>query len=309
MAEPESKPEPTPGAAPGSTDGAPRSAAMGAPHGETTEGVGLIATKKEFIKTFFARAEEFIETLLKENGKLRYQVLELQARLTAVGAPVDPGDAVTDLVTRIEALEAEREQMLARFRAVQRDNLDFEERSREIERENNNLANLYVASYQLHSTLDLREVTQIILEILLNFIGARTFAIVLVDESRGVLVPLAAEGIPRDRIPFVPVGKGAIGAVVTTGKALVDTVARAGSAGGSVELERPLIVSPLRIKEKVVGAIVIWEFLPQKTELADVDHELLNLLAAHAASALTSATLSADLGGRSPALWGAVDLV
>ena len=194
--------------------------------------------------------------------------------------------------------------MLARFRSVQRENLDFEERSREIERENNNLANLYVASYQLHSTLDLREVTQIILEILLNFVGARTFAIMLLDEQAGVLRPLASEGIPRERVPSVRSGEGIIGAVVPTGRVLLDE-----TRSGPLDLERPLIVSPLRIKERVVGAIVVWEYLRQKTELADVDHELLNLLAAHAASALQSAKLAHDLGSRSAGLWGAVDLV
>jgi transcriptional regulator with GAF, ATPase, and Fis domain len=213
---------------------------------------------------------------------------------------------LTGLVSRIEALEQEREQMLARFRAVQRENFDFEERSREIERENNNLANLYVASYQLHSTLDLREITQIIVEILLNFVGARTFAVLLLDETRGVLRPLAAEGIARDQVPAIAMGQGPVGAVVATGKALFDEAGA--SAGRGLDLERPLIVSPLRIKDKVVGAIVVWEFLRQKTELAEVDHEILNLLAAHAAAALQGAKLAAD--SRSPLeLWGAVDLV
>ena len=294
------------------SDGKTPSAAGGSGSGGGGGGEGetdLAATKKEFIQTFFKRAEEFTETLLRENERLRFRCLELEAqvRTGAVRIP-EQGGALKELVTRIEALEEEREQMLARFRSVQRENFDFEERSREIERENNNLANLYVASYQLHSTLDLREITQIILEILLNFVGARTFAVLLLDEQANVLRPLAAEGIPRERVPAFEVGAGAIGQVVHSGKALLD----GGSAQahrGPLDLERPLIVSPLRIKEKVVGAIVIWEFLQQKTEMADVDYELLNLLAAHAASALQSAKLAADLGGRPPALWRAVELV
>ena len=277
--------------------------------GEGTEGGGgLIATKKEFIQTFFKRAEEFTETLLRENERLRFQILDLEERVRSKETqPLDVAAAsgpLRELLTRIEALEQEREQMLARFRSVQRENLSFEERSREIERENNNLANLYVASYQLHSTLDLREVTQIILEILLNFIGAKIFAVLLLDEQANLLRPLAAEGIARDKVPVVKSGEGAIGAVVSTGRVLLETQRQQ-----PTNLDRPLIVSPLRIKDRVVGAIVIWEFLQQKTELADVDHELLNLLAVHAASALQSAKLAADLGSRTPALWGAVDLV
>ena len=49
--------------------------------GEAPEGsdsTGLIATKKEFIQTFFKRAEEFTETLLRENERLRFQILDLE---------------------------------------------------------------------------------------------------------------------------------------------------------------------------------------------------------------------------------------
>src|SRR3954463_1229495 len=90
---------------------------------------GLVATKKEFIQTFFKRAEEFTETLLRENERLRFQILELEEKLRArETSGLEPGSAtgpLRELLSRIEALEQEREQMLARFRSVQRENLDF----------------------------------------------------------------------------------------------------------------------------------------------------------------------------------------
>ena len=43
---------------------------------------------------------------------------------------------------------------------------------------------------------------------------------------------------------------------------------------------------------KFARSRVVWEFLQQKTELQDVDHELFNLLAAHAATAIYSAQLA-----------------
>ena len=45
------------------------------------------------------------------------------------------------------------------------------------------------------------------------------------------------------------------------------------------------------------------------TALADVDYELFNLLAAHAASSLQGAWLAAELKGKKPQLWAAADLV
>jgi GAF domain len=270
---------------------------------------GLVATKKEFIQTFFKRAGEFTEELLRENERLRFRILQLEeeARIrgsSGTSAPSSSGP-LRELVSRIEQLELERDKLLTRFQSVERENMDFADRSKEIERENNNLANLYVASFQLHSTMDLREVTQIILEILLNFVGAKTFAVLLLDEPEGVLRPLAAEGVARSAVPLVKAGEGVIGGVVATGQPLIDATPHREPRN----LERPLIVTPLRIKEKVVGAIVIWEFLQQKTELQDVDYELFNLLAAHAAFALQGAKLAHELHGRAPALWGAVDLV
>src|SRR4051794_34180060 len=143
------------------------------------EASDLQTSKREFIETFFKRGAEFTEELMRENEKLRFRVAQLEEErraLTSSPAAADkPGaGALRELVARIETLEHEREQLMSRFSGVEKMNHDFSDRYHDIERENNNLANLYVASFQLHSTLDLRELTQIILEILLNFVGAKT---------------------------------------------------------------------------------------------------------------------------------------
>lgn len=270
----------------------------------------LVESKREFIETFFKRGAEFTEELMRENEKLRFRVVQLEEERRAAstsGPVVDKPNAAAlrELVARIEALEAERENLLSRFSGVERQNRDFNDRYHDIERENNNLANLYVASFQLHSTLDLREVTQIILEILLNFVGAKTFAIQLVDEEQHKLRTLAAEGVDRAKVPEGGVNDGRVGQVLASGQTYVDGERLRARA----DLERPLIIVPLKIRDKVVGAVVIWDLLSQKTALADVDYELFNLLAAHAASSLQGAWLAAELKGKKPQLWAAADLV
>jgi nitrate/nitrite-specific signal transduction histidine kinase len=269
----------------------------------------LAASKREFIETFFKRGAEFTEELMRENEKLRYRVVQLEEERRLVAESADKAHphagALRELVARIEHLENEREQLLSRFAGVEKESRDFSDRYHDIERENNNLANLYVASFQLHSTLDLREVTQIILEILLNFVGAKTFAIQLLDEEHKRLRSLAAEGVERARVPEYAVGEGRVGQVISSAEAWFDHARLRGRA----DLERPMIVVPLKIREKVVGCIIIWDLLAQKTALADVDYELFNLLAAHAASALQGAFLAAELKGKTPQLWSAVDLV
>ena len=78
---------------------------------------------------------------------------------------------------RVEELEAEKVEILDRIQQIEAENHNFANRYVEIETENNNLANLYIASYQLHSTLDFKEVLQIIMEIVINLIGAEEFSV------------------------------------------------------------------------------------------------------------------------------------
>jgi nitrate/nitrite-specific signal transduction histidine kinase len=270
----------------------------------------LAASKREFIETFFKRGAEFTEELMRENERLRFRVVQLEEERRALLSRGDPTpgssqSTLRELVARIESLESERQALVDRYAGVERQNADFSSRYHDIERENNNLANLYVASYQLHSTLDLREVTQIILEILLNFVGAKTFAIQLVDDERRRFRTLAAEGVDRAKVPETALDEGRVGQAVASGQPFYDEPRLRARA----DLNQPSIVVPLKIRERAVGAIVIWDLLIQKTALADVDYELFNLLGAHAASALMGAKLNAELKGRQPALWAAADLV
>jgi nitrate/nitrite-specific signal transduction histidine kinase len=273
----------------------------------------LVASKREFIETFFKRGAEFAEELMHENERLRFRVAQLEQAVESRGSGERTGSAqmsLRELVSRIESLEHEREQLLSRYQGVELQNQSFSSRYHEIERENNNLANLYVASFQLHSTMELREVTQIIVEILINFVGAKTFAIQLLDAEHGRLKTLAAEGIDRAHAPGegAPPTGGMVAEVMRSGNPFFDD-ARLVTRADPARLSQPVIVAPLKIREQVVGVIVVWDLLQQKTALQEVDYELFNLLGAHAASALQGAKLTAELEGRPPALWAAADLV
>ena len=151
--------------------------------------------------------------------------------------------------------EKEKEEILGRIQQIQKENQDFAARYVEIEAENNNLANLYIASYQLHSTLDFKEVLQIIMEIIINLIGAEEFAVMLLDEKTNELTAVAIEGIPRDQIPPVRYGKGIIGNVAKTGENyFVDDIATY-----KRDILNPMVCIPLQIKEHVIGVIVILD--------------------------------------------------
>jgi nitrate/nitrite-specific signal transduction histidine kinase len=252
----------------------------------------LVAKQKEFLEAFFKKGAEFTEELLRENEKLRFRVVQLEEQVAASSRAIPTPATLKELVERIHALEQEREVILRRFADVEAENRQYEQRYHQIERENNNLASLYVAAYQLHSTFDLREVLQTIAEILLNFIGAKIFGVLLIDSESQELRAVVAEGIAKSDVSATPVGQGAIGSAVASGQA------RYAQRGGFVPGHGadPIVVVPLRFRDRTVGALAIWEFLQQKTELAEVDYELFNLLAVHAASALEAARLRTEAG-------------
>lgn len=234
----------------------------------------------------FNKGKEFTEELLRENQRLRYRVAAIDAE-SVTGS----GEEVQRLRAEVSQLTEENRRIARQFRAVEEENKDFATRYVEIEDQNNNLANLYVASYQLHSTMDFREVIQIVQEIVINLVGAESFAILLLDEKTNELKSIAFEG--EDVMPGIEqlssrLGEGVIGTVAKTGESYyinqdVD--------GGKVTIDKPLAAIPLKIKEHVIGLIAIYKLLQQKDSFSAVDYELFSLLAAHAATAIFASKL------------------
>jgi nitrate/nitrite-specific signal transduction histidine kinase len=249
------------------------------------EGDDLLAKKKEFFEQFFKKGAEFAEELLRENEKLRFRLIKVEADLAETQTATPTAATLKELAQRIHTKE--REALLSRFQAVETQNRAYAERFHQIERENASLASLYVATYQIHSGTGPQEVVRTVVEVLVNFVGAKSFAIFILDEEPRLLRPVAAEGMEPP--PAVPLGEGIIGRVGDGGQAHFADL-------GPAESD-PCIVVPLRWQDRVVGVVAIWEFLVQKTELLDVDYELFHLLGAHAASALAAACLAAEAGG------------
>lgn len=151
------------------------------------------------------------------------------------------------------------------------------------ERQAAQLANLYVAIYQLHGSIALDDVRQAIGEIAINLLGADRFAVLVRDDERGRFDVTASAGIADG--PYA-------GATYQGGDALVDAalsygVVRLGPLAGS----SALAVVPMMAEGAAVGALVILRLLPHKSGFGVEDRELLDVLAAHAASALLAAKL------------------
>jgi signal transduction protein with GAF and PtsI domain len=148
-------------------------------------------------------------------------------------------------------------------------------------------------------------VLQIITEIIINLIGAEEFGIMLLDERTNKLQAVACEGLEVNEVPSVALGEGIIGQMAKTGENyFLDDM-----SNYEREFSKPLVCIPLKIKEHVIGVIVIYKLLTQKSSFAEVDYELFTLLAGHAATAIFSSKLYSESERKLSTIQGFIDLM
>jgi GAF domain-containing protein len=258
---------------------------------------------EEFLQ-LFSRGADFTRELLVENERLRNSLAQLENEQSAAARSPEEWDKYRhELMSRLEDLEAEYETVRVRLHQVEEENQQFAERYLEIEEENNNLANLYVASYQLHSTLDLDEVVRIIVEIVINLVGAEVFAVYLLDGNSGELGVAAHEGADPEQFPSCAEGKGVLG------KALESSEPTCWDPTQAQNLDRPIVCIPLVVQDRPIGLISIFGLLQQKNGFSALDHELFTVLGGHAATALFAARLYSQSERKLNTIQGFIDLL
>jgi len=263
----------------------------------------LFERASEFL-AMFRRGAEFTRELVEENARLRRKLLEVETRQNDAAQDPKEWDRLREeLIERIQALQSEREDALERLGALEQENRSFAERFLQIEEENNNLANLYVASYQLHSTLDLQEVLRIVVEIVINLVGAEVLCVFALDERTNKLEPVAAEGRERSTFPAVPLGHGGIGSAVANGEIVYRENLPNPDAG------EPLVCIPLCVGDRPIGAIALFALLVQKQHFTPLDHELFTLLGGHAATAILAAQLHGQSERKLNTMQGLIELL
>jgi hypothetical protein len=219
----------------------------------------------------------YTRDLLRENHRLR----ALAARLEADGRNLR-----AELQHHTETSMRERADLESQLAQVETESRQYLEDYLEVEQQNANLANLYVASLRLHSTLIRTEVLSAIEEIIINLVGSEELAIIEIDpQTREPRVALAF-GLDARTFDDLPAGaQQQIESCFLSGEIWV-------RASGD---ESPLTACiPLAVDGELIGAIAIFRLLQQKTGIEPVDHELFGLLAAHAATALYCSGLHSE---------------
>lgn len=123
-------------------------------------------------------------------------------------------------------------------------------------------------------------------DILVNVIGAADYLIYTLDEASNSLVPIAVLGDAFSSSGSVAIEGSWLGDVVRTGEVLI---ARVRTGVRKQPNHRVAAVVPLRVVNRVLGAIVIGDVLSHRDSLNLCDREVLRLLGAYAATAIIAA--------------------
>ncbi len=207
------------------------------------------------------KSQAFAEKILSENEKSRreYEALEVRCR----------------------AAERERDELRERFHPSTTEAPKDNDELREIEAELNNLANLHVATWQLHGSLKLSDAVSVVVEICLNLVGVSSVALYLHDEKARRLLPVKSHGLEEAPTIIDLDSPGPVSEALASGSAIVR------------EDSMPVAVVPLSISGRLIGVLVMEQLLPHKEGLSDLDYEFFDLLGRQAANAILSAYLAA----------------
>jgi regulator of replication initiation timing len=242
--------------------------------------------KLDYARKVQAETDDYIRSILAQTQRLRTVAASLQAEQERLELEV------SRLRDELFRREEDGRQVRTLLEDVSRENQESLDRYQAVVAQNASLANLYVATYRLHGTVDKNEVLSGMQEVIANLIGCEEIAILEV-EAGGALMPIWTLGVEGRFDGLVP-ADGVLGTAAKSGQTVVvEPGAQTGPAALAVESGLSAAV-PLTVDGHVIGVIALFRLLPQKFDgLTGLDKELLNLLATHGATALYCTQLHA----------------
>lgn len=222
---------------------------------------------------------------------------------TLIGRLSEENGGESGSASELEKSRFRVQQLETQLNAWSKDRDELTERLVEAEHQLGRLMNLYVATFQLHATLDPAEVQATIAEIAVDLLGAERFALLLREDGANECEVALARGLEEDEGGLYANDRYAGGQPLVDA-ALEDGVLRLGGEAGDV-----VAAVPLRVQDAIVGALVVLKLFDHKSILRAEDRDLLDLLAAHAASALFAARVYSNTDRKLRTLESLVQLV
>ncbi len=228
--------------------------------------------------------QRIVRELMNENDKLRSLAASaerenrsLQEQLKAVAAELD-------------RYQQEKTMLRVQLGELERDSHRHLEEFARVEKRSADLANLYVSSYQLHGTLDREAVLTAIREIVINLIGSEELGVFELSDDGSALELVTSYGIDETSYQRLSLTAHPVGQLIAGGEMYL-------SGKSLAPFGMPPIVAcvPLKLDGHVTGAVILFSLLGHKDGLGELDYELFDLLATHAATALYCTSLHARM--------------
>jgi plasmid stability protein len=181
--------------------------------------------------------------------------------------------------------EEELKEALSRLAAVEQRLSSLEQEHRELldqyllaEERCNELTAFQVAYDRLSTAARSDEVIAAISEITLDLIGAESFAVYALDHDSLVLNPVVTRGVEPEQLEALPAGDE----LLEEASYIADDEPKRHLNTG----HQLIAMIPLRLANRVYGALAIFDLYSHKPGLSEADVQLLRLISTQAALAL-----------------------
>jgi GAF domain-containing protein len=190
---------------------------------------------------------------------------------------------VSRLRAQVDEQRREADELRARLTEIEEENRRVCDEALAVQDQTAGIANLYAALFRLHASLDREDVLTAIQEIVINMVGSEELAVFELSPDGQYLDLIRSFGVDPQYVERIVLGEGPIGSAVAGGDLFVAEPGHPVLTSG----DRPLNACvPLRLGDKVTGAVAIYRLLGQKAEITPSDRELFELLEQQAARAL-----------------------
>jgi len=258
----------------------------------------------DYVRSVTEETRQYLNDLKSENDTLREIVARLEADRGTQGESRDVAaelaearrlltDRENELRKAQDQIRQLQEQLLAygqkelvfreQLATLESKHVQADGRHADLERRLSHLCSLYVASYRIHESLDREDVLAAVSEVIANSIGCEVFGVFEGTPDAASLSLISSMGVEEAEFDGIKPGDDPVSAALRSGEIYVASE----PPEGAPAWERALVCIPLKLPDgSIVGAIVLFELLPQKPMLEPVDHELFDLLGSQAALAL-----------------------
>lgn len=219
-----------------------------------------------------------VDQLLLENHELRLLTTRLDSERLQLHAQI------VLLRRGLEIFDRERQSLDRRVSEMSTGIPEGDQRVRDLMRHSTLLTEIHRIALRMHGTTDRVRIFDAIEGAVEKLAGSREVIVFEADRNENVLRLVHANGIDASRLKLIPFGKGVIGRVASTGEPFFE--GRSKMNGLSVDEHDLGICVPLKIDDRIVGAIAVFASDPTIIGTDAMQDELYEIFARHASSAL-----------------------